>query len=50
MLLVKVPQGVLDARQLYAFATVAETYARGVNAPCGFDSHLWHQPNPFEEK
>ena len=25
MLRVKVPQGVLDARQLYAFATVAET-------------------------
>jgi sulfite reductase beta subunit-like hemoprotein len=29
MLRVKVPQGVLDARQLYAFATVAETYSRG---------------------
>ena len=29
MLRVKVPQGVLDARQLYALATVAETYSRG---------------------
>jgi len=29
MLRVKVPQGVLDARQLYALATVAEQYSRG---------------------
>ena len=29
MLRVKVPQGVLDARHLYALATVAETYSRG---------------------
>jgi sulfite reductase beta subunit-like hemoprotein len=29
MLRVKVPQGVLDLRQLYALATVAETYSRG---------------------
>ncbi len=29
MLRVKVPQGVLDQRQLYALATVAETYSRG---------------------
>ena len=29
MLRVKVPQGMLDARQLYALATVAETYSRG---------------------
>ena len=29
MLRVKVPQGVLDPRQLYALATVAETYSRG---------------------
>jgi hypothetical protein len=29
MLRIKVPQGVLDVRQLYALATVAEDYSRG---------------------